>query len=51
MKRLYYFIVETLNGKTTLSDTEENIKKLYDKIKNSYNFISISKIYKKNKEF
>lgn len=44
---MYYFIVETLQGKTTLIDTKENIKKLYNKILNSYNYLSISKIYKK----
>lgn len=44
---MYYFIVETLQGKTTLTDTKENIIKLYNKIVNSYNYISISKIYKK----
>lgn len=44
---MYYFIVESLQGVTRLEDTKENIIKLYNKILKSYNFISISKIYKK----
>lgn len=46
---MYYFIIETFQGTTTEERAEKKeIIKLYNQYLNSYNFLSLSKIYYKN---
>lgn len=49
---MYYFIVETIKDKITIeSDKKHEIIKLYNNVINSYDYLSLSKIYyKKHKE-
>lgn len=45
---MYYFIVETMKDKIIVkSDKKHEIIKLYDKYINSYDYLSLSKIYYK----